>query len=89
VHEHRARLVELDSLLEQLEESARPELEVEVDAARDVLHDAIYGAFIDAGERIAVACDASWRREPVEKVRGLADELVKLEALLRRVEGTG
>jgi hypothetical protein len=35
----------------------------QLDAPADLLHDAFYGALIDAGERLAVTASTSWRGE--------------------------
>jgi hypothetical protein len=95
VHQHRARLAELDELLGQLgwqaatltaphEPSGRPR---ELSAPPDLLHDALYGALIDAGERLAAASNRAWRGElPVERVQASAHEVLALHALLRALE---
>jgi hypothetical protein len=91
VHRHRARLAQLDSLLGRLgwsPESA-PEARadgLELSAPKEVLHDAIYGALIDAGERLAVACGGCWRGEVgAESVREAALEVIALDRLLGRI----
>ena len=83
-HEHRARLAELDALLRQL---ARPAGARELGAPAELLHDAFYGALIDAGERLAVTASASWRGElPLERVQEAAAEVLALHRLLRLLE---
>jgi hypothetical protein len=87
VRRHRARLAQLDALLDQLGGDAGPSRrDVEVSAPRELLHDAVYGALIDAGERLAAACDAGWRGErPFESVAGAARSVIALDGLLRQV----
>lgn len=87
VHDSRARLDELDSLLRELDvpfESTTNAVSVHGTVA--LLHDVVYGALVDAGERIAVACEASWRGAPIETVLDLASEILNLEAVLRQVD---
>jgi hypothetical protein len=89
-HEQRARLAELDALLRQLgwpagEAGAASPLELAAPA--ELLHDAFYGALIDAGERLAVTAGASWRGEsPLERVQEAAAEVLALHRLLRQLE---
>ena len=85
VHEHRARLAELDAVLERLSWSGPPASErVELRASEEVLHDALYGALIDAGERLATTCARAWRGEVgSETVSSAAQEVIALERLLR------
>ena len=48
-----------------------------------------YGSLIDAGERLAVACDGGWRGEAsADSVRSAAREVIALDRLLRELEGT-
>ena len=77
---HRRRLAELDALLDALEgHGAR-----RVSATRDLLHDALYGALIDAGERLAQDSERSWRGElPLDRVRAAAEEVLAVDRLLR------
>jgi len=84
LHEHRVRLAQLDDLLEQLR---WPAATPEVSAPAELLHDAFYGALIDAGERLAVTASSSWRGElPLERVQEAASEVLALHRLLRRLE---
>jgi hypothetical protein len=87
VRRHRARLARLDALLDQLGGSAcEPGRDVEVSASRELVHDAVYGALIEAGERLAAACDAGWRGErPFESVAALARSVIALDGLLRQL----
>jgi hypothetical protein len=86
VDRHRAHVARLDGLLDQLDEDARSP--VSVCAPAEILHDALYGALIDAGERLAAECDASWRADrSLEDVGGAARWVIALDALLRRVGG--
>src|SRR5215210_5385526 len=50
VHSHRTRIDELDELARALPSD---EAAVTLTASRDLLHDVLYGALIDAGERLA------------------------------------
>jgi hypothetical protein len=91
IREHRARLARLDALLNQLgwSEPAEPR-PVTLTAPREVLHDVVYGALLDAGERLAEAYSSSWRGEvDVTSVRALAGEVIALDRLLRRVQADG
>ena len=87
-HEHRARLAQLDDLLGQLGWPAGgPRGPRELGAEAELLHDAFYGALIDAGERLAVTATASWRGErPLERVQEAAAEVLALHRLLRLLE---
>jgi hypothetical protein len=88
VHQHRARLAELDALLERLYWSGPPEGErVALRASKEVLHDALYGALIDAGERLATTCARAWRGEVrSETVSPAAQEVIALDRLLQSLE---
>jgi hypothetical protein len=88
VHQHRARLAELDQMLGQLGWSPGPTPHnLKLSAAGELLHDAVYGALIDAGERLATTCSSSWRGElTTESVRVAAQEVVALERLLHHIE---
>ena len=86
--EQRERLRQLDELLDQLgwPGAARRTLS----APAGLLADALHGSLIDAGERLAVACAASWRGDAgAEGVRALAHEVIELDRLLREVERGG
>jgi hypothetical protein len=93
VRRHRARLAGLDALLTQLgwwTEVAPDAMagELELTAPREVLQDALHGALIDAGERLAVACDESWRDDAgSEEVRAAAVEVIGLDRLLAELRG--
>ena len=84
----RERLRRLGALLDQLGWPAPAGLErVRLVAPADVLSDALHGALIDAGERLAVACAGSWRGEASpDSVRAAAREVIELDRLLREVE---
>jgi hypothetical protein len=90
VHQHRARLAQLDGLLAQVgwpPATPAESADLVVRGPADILHDAAYGALIDAGERLAAACGRGWRGEAEpESVRALAREVIELDALLRRVD---
>jgi hypothetical protein len=84
VHLHRARLDELDELASQLR---RDERGAELSAPRDLLHDTLYGALIDAGERLAEISNRCWQGElPLDRVQEAAEEVLALDALLRDLE---
>jgi hypothetical protein len=84
----RARLAGLDGLLTQLGwwTDGAPNGtvgELELTAPREILQDALHGALIDAGERLAVACEESWRNDAgPEEVRAAAIEVIGLDRLL-------
>jgi hypothetical protein len=84
----RGRLRELGELLDQLGWPGPPGPAARtLTAPPALLADALHGALIDAGERLAVACAASWRGEAgPEVVRALAHEVIELARLLREVE---
>jgi hypothetical protein len=86
VREHRERLAQLDELVAALGRPADAAT-VALRAPADVLHDAFYGALNDAGERLAVTADRCWRAElRLEDVQAAADEVLRIHALLRRLE---
>ena len=81
---HRARLAQLDELARSLGGRAGPR---QLRASAELLHDAFYGALIDAGERLAVTASRSWRGElPLERVQEAAAEVLALHRLLRLLE---
>jgi len=81
---HQARVDELDDLVRQLRDT---ELPLELAAPRDLLHDALYGALIDAGERLAETSNRCWRGElPASRVQEAAEEVLALDALLRGLD---
>jgi hypothetical protein len=84
----RERVRQLDALLDQLGWPGPPGDEARLlTGPADLLGDAFHGALIDAGERLAVACTASWRGEAGEdSVRAAAREVIELDRLLRELE---
>ena len=59
----------------------------QLSAPAELLHDALYGALIDAGERLAVTASSAWRGElPLERVQEAAAEVLALHRLLRQLE---
>jgi hypothetical protein len=81
IRSHRLRVDELDDLVRQLDGEPR---EVEIAASGDLLHDVLYGALIDAGERLGETSNQAWRGElPLERVQESAEEVLALDALLR------
>jgi hypothetical protein len=84
-HLHRLRVDELDDLARLLGGAAR---DIELSGSRDLLHDVLYGALIDAGERLAETSNRAWRGElPLERVQAEAEEVLALDALLRGLDG--
>jgi hypothetical protein len=80
----RARLRALEELTGRLERAEGP---VRLTAARDLLHDTLYGALIDAGERLASVSERGWRGElPPERIREAAEEVLALDRLLRDLD---
>jgi hypothetical protein len=84
----RDRLGRLDALLAQLGWPGEPVPEaVVVTGPADIVRDAMLGSLIDAGERLAVACEGSWRGEAsAGSVRSAAGEVIALDGLLRELE---
>jgi hypothetical protein len=81
---HRARLAELDALALSLGGRAGPR---RLRASPELLHDAFYGALLDAGERLSTTVDRAWRGElPLERVQEAAAEVLALHRLLRLLE---
>jgi len=81
---HRRRLDELDEVVRALEPDAQA---TELSATRELIHDALYGALIDAGERLADASNRSWRGElPLERVQAAAEEVLAIDSLLRGLD---
>jgi hypothetical protein len=83
---HRERLAQLDELAGSLGWEAGPGTR-QLSAPAELLHDAFYGALIDAGERLAVTASRTWRGElPLERVQEAAAEVLALHRLLRLLE---
>jgi hypothetical protein len=95
VRAQRERLAGLDALLVQigwwadwcLPAGTEP---VELSGPRELVHDALHGALIDAGERLAVACGEGRPAEggaPTgpERVRAAAMEVIALDGLLGEI----
>ena len=82
---HRERLAQLDELAGSLGWAAGAR---RLSAPAELLHDAFYGALIDAGERLAGhLVKRSWRGElPLERVQEAAAEVLALHRLLRLLE---
>jgi hypothetical protein len=84
----RERLRQLDAVLDQLgwpgPVGTAP---AALTGPGELLADALHGALIDAGERLAVACAGSWRGEAsADSVRAAAREVIELDRLVRAVE---
>jgi ubiquinone biosynthesis protein UbiJ len=83
-HSHRRRIDELDDLAREL---AGDERAVRLSASRDLLHDMLYGALLDAGERLADASGRSWRGElPAARIEAAAEEVLALHRMLGLLE---
>jgi hypothetical protein len=84
----RERLAALDALLVQIgwwaEPRSRGDVEpVELSGPRELVHDALHGALIDAGERLALACGERCGVDGgLEDVRAAAMEVIALDGLL-------
>jgi hypothetical protein len=89
VRRGRDRLGRLDALLAQLGWPGEPVPEATgLAGPAEVVRDALHGSLIDAGERLAVACEGSWRGEAsADSVRSAAGEVIALDRLLRQLEG--
>lgn len=82
-HSHRLRIDELDDLGRELV----GEQAVRLTASRDLLHDMLYGALLDAGERLADASGRSWRGElPAARIEAAAEEVLTLHRMLGLLE---
>ena len=84
----RERLAALGALLDQLGWPGEPvPAAIELRAPVELVRDALHGSLIDAGERLAVACESSWRGEAsADSVRSAAREVIGLDRLLRGLE---
>jgi hypothetical protein len=83
-HSHRARIDELDELAGALVAGRGA---VVLTASRDLLHDVLYGALIDAGERLAALPGRGWRGDArPELIQEAAGEVLSLHALLGGLE---
>jgi hypothetical protein len=84
----RERLARLDDLLDQLGWPGEPVAgAIELSAPAELVRDALHGSLIDAGERLAVACEGSWRGEAsADSIRSAATEVIGLDRLLRGLE---
>ena len=84
-HSHRVRIDELDDLAGALAAAGGP---VRLTASRDLLHDMLYGALIDAGERLAALSGQGWRGDvPADRIQEAAGEVLSLHSLLGRLDG--
>jgi hypothetical protein len=84
----RQRLARLGELLDQLGWPGDPVAgAVELGGPAGLVRDALHGSLIDAGERLAVACESSWRGEAsADSIRSAATEVIGLDRLLRGLE---
>ena len=85
----RERVTRLGDLLDQLGWPGDPVAgPIELSAPAELVRDALHGSLIDAGERLAVACEGSWRGEAsADSIRSAATEVIGLDRLLRGLEG--
>lgn len=83
VHEHRERLTGLDAVLAQLgwPGGAEAPKGLRVSGPPDLLQDIAYGALIDAGERLAAACQVGGASVASERIEALAREVIALDRL--------
>jgi hypothetical protein len=82
---HQGRVDDLEDLTRQLDRVSGP---VRVAAPRDLVHDVLYGALVDAGERLAATSNRCWRGElPLDRVQEVAEEVLALDSLLRELDG--
>jgi hypothetical protein len=85
---HQERLADTEALLGQLHPSreAAPS-DLPITGRYDLLHDVVYGALIDAAERLAVTSDDAWRQPPLRPlIPVFANQVLALDALLRYME---
>ena len=88
VRRARERLGRLGALVDQLGWPGEPAMQpAGLSASADVLRDALHGSLIDAGERLAVASEGSWRGEAsADIIRSAATEVIGVDRLLRGLE---
>ena len=84
----RERLAGIGALLDQLGWPGEPvPAAARLSAPAELVRDALHGSLIDAGERLAVACEAGWRGEAsADSIRSAATEVIGLDRLLRGLE---
>jgi hypothetical protein len=79
--EARSRVDELDDLVRALAGG-----EARLTGSYDLLHDVLYGALIDAGERLAELSSDAWRGQvPPERIQEAAGVVLSLNGLLREL----
>jgi hypothetical protein len=62
-------------------------VEVPAELVRTIREDVLYGALIDAGERLAETSNRCWRGElPLDRVQERAEEVLAVDALLRELD---
>src|SRR3954451_20420151 len=75
---HRLRVDDLDDLVRALAGG-----EARLTGSYDLLHDLLYGALIDAGERLAGLSSDAWRGQvPPERIQEAAGVVLSLNGLL-------
>ena len=78
---HRLRVDELDDLARALGCG-----ETRLAGSRDLIHDVLYGALIDSGERLAELSSEAWRGQiPPQRIQEAAGEVLSLNGLLREL----
>ena len=78
---HRLRVDELDDLARALGGG-----EARLTGSRDLIHDVLYGALIDSGERLAELSSEAWRGQiPPQRIQEAAGEVLSLNRLLREL----
>jgi hypothetical protein len=78
---HRLRVDELDDLVRALAGG-----EARLTGSYDLLHDVLYGALIDAGERLAELSSDAWRGQvPPGRIQEAAGVVLSLNGLLREL----
>jgi hypothetical protein len=82
VRQHFMRLSQLAEVLDQVGWGAvRGSGDVEIEASPEVLHDALLGSLLDAGEALATDIQGE-----AEGVRRLAEDVVSLDRILKHVD---
>jgi hypothetical protein len=75
---HRLRVDELDDVVRTLAGGG-----VRLTGSREVIHDVLYGALIDAGERLSELSSDAWRGQiSPQRIQEAAGEVLSLHSLL-------
>lgn len=83
LHRHRERLAALDAVIAQLgwPDGGSVEPALELEGPRELLHDVVYGALIDAGERLVSACQGGAAGARSDEIQAAAQEVIALDRL--------